>query len=163
VGILSIAVEMIINVFRDGFANSSNPLQLAETGPGDRSCRAEMVQHCPLTPRPDPGDLIERRAAERLCSLSPVRTDREAVRFVAQALQKVEHGVTWVEREWRSPRQKEALAPGVAVRPLGDRTDRDVVNAKLIKNALRDIELSQATVDQHQIWPDTPIAFGIFF
>ena len=36
-GILSIAVEMIINVFRDGFANTGNPLQLAEAGAGDRS------------------------------------------------------------------------------------------------------------------------------
>src|SRR5271165_2778840 len=160
-GILSIAVEMIINVFRDGFANAGNPLQLAETGPGDGSRRTEAVQHCPLAPRPDPGDLIEHRAAERLCSLSAVRAYREAMRLVAQALQKVEHGVPWVEREWRSPGQKEALAPGVAVGPLGDRADRDVVDSELVKNALRDIELSQATVDQHEIRPDTPVAFGI--
>jgi hypothetical protein len=88
---------MIINVFRDGFANAGNPLQLAKTGPGDRSRRTEMVQHCPLAPRPDPGDLIERRAAERLCPPSTVRTDREAVRLVAQALQKVKHGVPRIE------------------------------------------------------------------
>src|SRR5271167_2750543 len=161
VGILSIAVEMIIDVFRDGFADAGNPLQLAKTGAGDRSRRTEMEQHCPLAPHPDPGDLIERRAAERLCPLSTVRTDREAVRLVAQALQKVEHGVPWVEREWRSPGQKEALAPGVAVGPLGDRADRDVVYSELVKNALRDIELSKATVDQHEIRPDTPVAFGI--
>ena len=77
---------MIINVFRDGFADAGNPLQLAKTGPGDRSRRTEMVQHCPLAPRPDPGDLIKRRATERLCTLSSVRADREAVCLVAQAL-----------------------------------------------------------------------------
>src|SRR6516162_3236625 len=101
-----------------------------------------MVQQCPLAPRPDPGDLIERRAAERLCPLSAVRTYREAVCLIAQTLQKVEHGVPRIEREWRSTRQEEALSPGVAVRPFGDRGDRDVVNAELIKNALPDIELS---------------------
>jgi hypothetical protein len=132
---------MIINVFRDGFANAGNPLQLAQTGPGDRSRRTEMVQHGPLAPRPDPGDLIERRAAERFCPLGTVRTDREAVRLVAQALQKVQHGVTWIERKWRSPWQEKALASGVAVGPFGYRADRDVVNPELIKNALCDLEL----------------------
>src|ERR1700739_859130 len=102
-GILSIAVKMIINVFRDGLANAGNPLQLAKTGLGDRSRRTEMVQHCPLAPRPDPGNFIEQRATQRLCPPSTVRTNREAVRLVPQALQKVKHGVSWIERKWCSP------------------------------------------------------------
>ena len=151
-----------MNVFRDGFADAGDPLQLAKTGPGDRSRRPEMVQQCPLASRSDPRDLIERRTAERLCPLGTVRADRKPMCLVAQALEKVKHGVPWIERKWRSARQKEALAPSVAVGPFCYRTDRDVVNAELIKNALRNIELSQAAVDKHEIGPDTPIAFRIF-
>jgi hypothetical protein len=44
VNILAIGVEVIINLFGDGFANPRNSLQLAEAGSGDRSRRAEMVQ-----------------------------------------------------------------------------------------------------------------------
>jgi hypothetical protein len=133
---------MIMNVFRDGFADAGNPLQLAKTGPGDRSRRPEMVQQCSLASRSDPCDFIERRTAERLCPLGTVRADRKAVCLVAQALQKIKHGVPWIERKWRSARQKEALAPSVAVGPFGYRDDRDIVNAELIEDALCDIELS---------------------
>ena len=72
-----------MNVFRDGFADAGNPLQLAKTGPGDRSRRPEMVQQCPLASRSDPRDLIERRTAERLYPLGTVRADRKAVCLVA--------------------------------------------------------------------------------
>ena len=141
-GILSISVEMIINLFRDGSTNADNPLQLAEAGTGDCSRRAEMVQQCSLAPRPDPGDVIKRRAAERLGPLCTVRADRKSVRLVAEALQKVEYGIPRVEREWRSPRQKETLAPSVAVRSLGYRGDRDIVYAEFIENALCGVELT---------------------
>src|SRR6516162_10271813 len=97
--ILSIAVEMIMNLFRHGLADPGDPLQLAEAGAGDGSRRAEMVQQRALAPRADADDLVERRTPQRLSSLGAVRTDREAVRLVAQALQKIEHGVTRVERE----------------------------------------------------------------
>src|SRR5262249_39041538 len=111
-------MKMIIDLFCDGLAYTSHPLQFAEAGAGDGSRRPEMVQQCPLAPRPNPVDLIEPRVAKRLGSLGPVRADRKAMRLVAKALQKVEYGVLRVEKEWRSPRQKEALTPGVAVGPL---------------------------------------------
>src|SRR6516225_9916726 len=133
-GILPIGVEMIINLFRNGLPNTGDPFQLAKAGAGDGSCRAEMVQQCPLALRPDTCDLVQRRAAK--CSGPPgaVRSDREAMRLVTQALKKIEHGVSWVEREWRSPGQKQSLAPGVAVGPFGDRANRNVVNAEPVKN-----------------------------
>src|SRR4029077_12377801 len=160
--ILSIGVEMIIDLFRDGLANAGHPLQLTQACAGNGSGRPEMVQQCPLTPCPNPCDLIERRLTERLGALGPVRANRKAVCLIAEALQKVEDRVPGIEREWRSPRQKEALAPGVAVGALGYRPDRDVVNAELVKNALCGIELSQAAVDQNEVGPHASIAFRIF-
>ena len=156
-------MEMIINLFRDGSTNADNPLQLAEAGTGDCSRRAEMVQQCSLAPRPDPGDVIKRRAAERLGAFGPVRANRKAVDLIAEALQKVEYGVTGVERERRSPGQKKSLAPGIAVGSLGYRRYRDIVDAELVENTPRGSELSQAAVDKDKIGPHTPIALRIFF
>src|SRR5437870_3646047 len=120
-----------------------------------------MVQERPLAARPDPGDLVERGMPERLRSLGAVRADCEAMRFVAQKLQKVEDRITRVERERRPTGDEEALATRVAVGPLGDRADRDVVDAEFVQYAPRDIELSLAAVDQREIGPSAPIAFGI--
>jgi len=90
---------MIIDLFRDGLANAGHPLQLAETSAGDGSRRAEVVQQRALPSHSDPGDLIKRRAAKRLGAFGPVRANRKAVDLIAEALQKVEYGVTGVERE----------------------------------------------------------------
>src|SRR5712692_2772786 len=120
-------MKMIINLFCDGPAYAGDPFELAKTGPGDRSRRAEMVQERLLATRPDPSNLLERRVTERFCPLGTVGADCEAMRLVAQALQKVEDGIPRVERERRPTGNEEALAPGVAVGPLGDRTDRDVI------------------------------------
>src|SRR5215469_11953405 len=95
--ILPIGMEMIINLFGDGFADAANPLKLAEPGAGDNSCRAEMAKQRLLASRADPSDLVERRASQRFCSLGTMRPDREAMRLVAQALQEVKDGVARVE------------------------------------------------------------------
>ena len=118
-----------MNLFRHGLADPGDPLQLAEAGAGDGSRRAEMVQQRALAPRADADDLVERRTPQRLSSLGAVRSDCEAVRLVPQALQKVEHGVPWVEREWRSPGQKKPLAPGVAVWTFSYCSNGNIINA----------------------------------
>src|SRR5258708_1862413 len=115
-----------------------------------------------LPPRTDPGDLVQRRGADRLCPACTMRADRKAVRLVAQSLHEVEHRVAWFEREGRTAGQKEPLASGVAVRPLGDTSDRNIVDAEFGQDAERRVQLALATVDQDQIGPGTAFALGVF-
>ena len=132
-------MEMIINLFRDSFAYTCHAFELAEPGAGNCSRRAEMVQQRLLAAGADPRDLVERRAPERLGPLGAVRADRKAMRLVAQALQEIEDGVARVERERRPARQEETLAPGVAVRSLGDPGDRDIGDAELFETPCADM------------------------
>src|ERR1700724_1489934 len=125
--ILPIGMKVIINFFSDGPTDARDPLELAETGARNRSRRAEMVQERLLSPHPDPGNLVERRASERSGPLGAVGADSKAVRLVSQALQEIEDRIPRVERKLRPAGKKEALAPGLAVGPLGDRGDRHVV------------------------------------
>src|ERR1700737_567909 len=129
--------------------------------PATPRARAEMVQERLLSPRPDPGNLVERRASERSGPLGAVGADSKAVRLVSQALQEIEDRIPRAERERRPAGKKEALAPGVAVGPLGDRGDRHVVDAELGKHALRNVELPLAAIDQYEIGPAAPVALGI--
>src|SRR5947207_6251005 len=85
-GILTVRVEMIINLFRHGLVDACNPLEVAETGPRDRPRRAEMMQKSPLATRSDPGNLLQRRAFECFRPLGAMGADCEAVRLVSQSL-----------------------------------------------------------------------------
>ena len=69
--------------------------------------------------------------ADRLGAAGAVGADRETVRLVAQPLQEVEDRVARIERERRPAGHEEALAAGVAVRPLGDADDRNIGDAEL--------------------------------
>ena len=90
-----------------------------------------------------------------------MRADGEAMRLVAQALQEIEHRIARLEREGRLARHEEALAAGVAVGPLGDADDGDVLQAELGQHLARHLELALAAVDQHQVGPVLLVAFGI--
>src|SRR6185437_5553089 len=122
--ILAIRMKMVINLFRDSFADARHALDLGEAGAGDGARGAEMVQQRLFAFRADAGDLVERRAPERFRMPRTVGADGKAVRLVAQPLQEIEHRVARLERERRPSRHEESLAPGVAVRPLGDADDR---------------------------------------
>ena len=102
--ILPIRMKMIINLFCDGFADAGDAFELAEPGARDRPRRAEMMQQRLLAAGADPGDLVERRAPDRLGPPGAMGADRETVRLVAQALQEIEHRVARVERERRRGR-----------------------------------------------------------
>ena len=54
-GILATVMEMIINLFCDGFADAAHPLDLGEPGARHGSRRAEMVQQRVLALGADPG------------------------------------------------------------------------------------------------------------
>ena len=49
------------------------------------------------------------------------------------------------------PSDVEPLAPGVAVRPLGDRHHRDLVHAEVLQHAAHRRQLPGAAVDQQQV------------
>ena len=85
-GILPVGMKMIIDLFRDGLTDARNPLEVAETGPRNRPRRAEVMQKSPLATRPDPGNLLQRRAFECFCPLGAMGADREAMRLVSQSL-----------------------------------------------------------------------------
>src|SRR5262249_44585436 len=123
--------------------------------------RAEMVQQRLLAPRANPRDLVEQRLADMLRALGAVRADGEAVRLVAQALQEVEDRVTRIEAKRCLAGQEEALAPGIAVGPLGDRRDRYIVDAELGEDLQRRRELPGAAIDQHEVGPGAATALGI--
>ena len=112
-----------------------------------------MMQQRLLAPGADPGDLVERRMPDRLRSPGAVGADGEAVRLVAQPLQEIEHGIARVERERRAAGHEKSLAAGVAVGALGDADDRDVADAEFVEHSLRDAELPQPAIDQHEVGP----------
>src|SRR6185312_7859392 len=128
---LSLGMEMLIDALRDRLADPLHPLQIGEPGPGDAARRSEMMQQRLLAPGADAGDLVKRRAADRLGAARAMRADGEAVGLVAQPLEVVEHGVARIEAEGLLSRPEKALAPGIAVGTFGDRHQRDVVDAEI--------------------------------
>src|SRR5207248_2994390 len=108
------------------------------------------------------GDLVKRRAADRLLATGTVGADRKPVRLVAQPLQEIQDGVARLEREGWPAGEKEALASGIAVRSLGDRDDRDIADAEFGEDGLRLGELPLPAIYQHQIGPHAALALGVF-
>src|SRR5260370_14251176 len=110
-------MKVLINLFCDRVADAGDALDLGEPGARHRSGRTEMVQQGMLALGADPGDLIERRLADRPGALGAMRTDRETVRLVAQPLNEVEDGIARFDREGRAPAQAALLPPAFE---LGD-------------------------------------------
>src|SRR3546814_5746680 len=81
---------------------SSDLLQVSEAGPGDAAGRAEMMQQRLLASGADPGDLVQRIAAQRLGPACPMGLDREPVGLVAQSLEKVQHRVAPLQQIGRA-------------------------------------------------------------
>src|SRR5882762_629717 len=65
-GILSVGVKVVINLFCHSLADAGDALNLGDPGACDGARRAEMMQQRLLAAGADPGNLIERRAADRL-------------------------------------------------------------------------------------------------
>src|SRR5690606_8437119 len=99
--------------------------------------RAEVMQQGPLARRPDTHDLVERIAADVALALGPVGADGEAVRLVAQALDEMERRIARRQAEGLAAGDDEGLAPGIAVRPLGDADERHVRDAELGEHLAR--------------------------
>ena len=82
-----------------------------------------------------------------------VRADHEPVRLVAQPLDEIEHGVARLELDRLAVGHEQGLAAGVAVRPLGDRHQRDLGQAKGLEDLARGVELAAAPVDDDEVGP----------
>src|SRR5215472_9044053 len=124
-------MEMVVDALRHGFADALDPLKIGKSRTGDAARRAEMMKQRLLAPRADAGNLVERRAADRLHPPGAMGADGEAMRLVAQPLQVIEDRIFRIEAEGLAPRAEEALTPGISVGSLGDRGERDVGDAEI--------------------------------
>ena len=92
-----------------------------------------MHQQRLFTRRADAGDLVQRAGADRLGALFAVGADREAVRFVAQALDVEQDGGVDGQRQLAAVGKVEDLASLAAmVRALGDADQRHVLDAQIL-------------------------------
>src|SRR5690349_11611274 len=106
-------------------------------------------QQLPAPLRTQPGNLLEQRFATRSRPRGTVPGDREAVRFVPDALDEVQG--RRVRREYKRPvtaGQEQPLLTGTTIRALGDADDQDALHTELHERADRGLELPQTTVDE---------------
>src|SRR5215217_4367125 len=146
-------VEEIVDGARRRGVHARRLDEVLVGGALDRLDGAEMVQEGALAVRADARDLVERSRCYLALALRPMRPDREAVRLVAQALHEIERRVAWRQLQRRLSGQKEGLAAGVAVAPLGDADEGDAGNADLGERPLSRLELPLAAVDEHEVGP----------
>ena len=101
-----------------------------------RTARAvpKCISSARLRPGPMPGTSSSGLAVKLLARFWPVGADREAVRLVAQPLEVEEQRRIGREGDLAAAGQVEDLAPGIAVRPLGDADHRHVVDAGILQH-----------------------------
>src|SRR3984893_12976546 len=126
--------------------------QVDDRGALDGFQRAEVMQQRAFARRSDAGDLLQAGLAHIAGATRPVRTDGEAMGFIAQPLDEIEHRVARRQLEGVAAREEESFAAGVAVRPLGDGDQRHL-GAEAGQHFAGGIELAEAAVDQHQVGP----------
>src|SRR5437879_5794220 len=106
-------VEKVENLAGERAAHPGHSLNIREAGARYGARRTEMLEECALAGGADAGDFVERIGAQRLCALLAVRTDGEAMRFITQPLQVVEHRTLGIEAERLAAFHVEMLASGV--------------------------------------------------
>ena len=112
-----------------------------------------MVQQGALAPGADAGDFVELAGDQGLGAARPVRGDREAVGFIPEALEEIQHRVARRELEGFAAVHVKPFAAGITIRAFGDRDQLYVVHAEIRKYSARGRKLAAAAVDQHQIGP----------
>ena len=146
-------MKEIIDLARRFGVDAGNVFEVGHRGALDRLQGAEVAQQRALARRADAGDLLQAGLADVLLALLPMRADGEAMRLVAQPLHEIEHRIARLELERLAARNEEGLAPGVAVRSLGDADQRHVGDAELGERFARGGELAEPAVDQDEIGP----------
>ena len=131
-------MEEVVDRLRQLGRHARHGGEIGERGAADGLCRAEMRQQGALPRRADALDLVERVLRQGRLAPGAVRADGEAVRLVAQPLYELEHRIARLQHEGLAAGDEELLAAGVAVRPLGDADQRDIVlKAEFLENAAR--------------------------
>jgi hypothetical protein len=146
-------VEMVIDGSRQRRRDALDGREIRHAGATDAARRSEGPQQGLLAARPDARNLVQRIGAQALRPLGPVAADGEAVRLVPQPLDVIQHRIARIEHERGLARHVDALAAGVAVRPLGDAGKLQPADAELLEHAARRRQLSLAAVDEHQVGP----------
>src|SRR5262245_38154217 len=92
---LATAPEVVMDFLGERVSDARYRLDVFKGG--DRHCpsAAEMVQQCTVAVGADARHFVERRPGDVGRAHGPMRADGEAVRFVSQPLQEVEH---WIAR-----------------------------------------------------------------
>src|SRR5690554_3998413 len=109
----------------------------------------------------DAWNVIQDTFQPRLAATCPVSSDRKAVRFVTQTLNVVQQRISRLQQDGRPIRQEDALSACVALRPLGDTSDRKVFDTKFGENVERGIQLAPPAIYQHKIRPTALCALRI--
>src|SRR5690606_34968875 len=86
-------VKIVIDRLCRGRVDSGNRLKVGQGGALDCHQGAEMAQERTLASRADAGNFLQATAADIALTPRSVRADCEAMRFVAQTLNEIEHGV----------------------------------------------------------------------
>src|SRR6516165_8198046 len=87
----------------------------------DRLESSEVMEQRTLACRPDARDFLQARFAHVALAALAMGADGEAVRFVAQSLDEVEHRIPWLELERFPSGNEKSLQAGIAVGTLGNR------------------------------------------
>src|SRR5438477_7941925 len=75
------------------------------------------------------------------------------MRLVAQPLDEIENRIARTQPERLAPRHEEGLAPGIALRPLGNADQRKISDAKCAQCLARRGELALPAIDQYEVGP----------
>ncbi len=110
----------------------------------------------------DAGDFIEFGGDEFFAAAGAVGGDGEAVGFVAQALQEIQHRVARGELEGGAAGHVEPFAAGIAVGAFGDGDQWQVGDAEFFEHGLGGGELAGAAIDEDEVGPMRVIAVGVF-
>ena len=82
-----------------------------------------------------------------------MRANGEAMRLIAQPLQKKQHRIARLQTVHRLARPVKLFAPGIAIRALGNRHQRYGGNVQFPEHFHGDRKLPRAAIDQQQIRP----------
>src|SRR5215831_6697275 len=123
-------VEEVVDLARGLGADPGHVGEIGQRGALDRLEGPEMVEQRALAGRADAGDFLQPRLADIAPAPDAVRSDREAMRLVAQPLDEIEHRIARLELERLPPGLEEGLHPRVPIRAFGDRKERHIDDAE---------------------------------
>ena len=140
-------MRLAVAALRPGvFSRSARPA-LATSLAEPKACRQRA-----LAGRADAGDFIERDFLTK-SFLRRARCVPMAKRCASSRRRWMKNsaGSRGAELERLATRNEKGLAPGVAVRPLGDRGERDARDAEFGEHLPRRLELAAPAVDDDQV------------